>query len=109
MNENIENWEHSPFEELFSNAVFFFQKDFEKNEDENLYSRQVIVNSVFALEASANCCINMLDISKVYIKIPFKNKDSVKKLGCKWDPEKKSWYYLSNIDKNKVSEIMKLT
>ena len=52
---------------------------------------------------------NSLDNSKVYIKIPFKNKDNVKKLGCKWDPEKKSWYYMSNTDKNKVSEIMKLT
>ena len=52
---------------------------------------------------------NSLDNSKVYIKIPFKNKDNVKKLGCKWDPEKKSWYYMSNTDKNKISEIMKLT
>jgi ribonuclease HI len=52
---------------------------------------------------------NILDNSKVYIKIPFKNKDNVKKLGCKWDPEKKSWYYMSNTDKNKISEIMKLT
>jgi len=52
---------------------------------------------------------NTLDNSKVYIKIPFKNKDNVKKLGCKWDPEKKSWYYMSNTDKNKISEIMKLT
>ena len=46
---------------------------------------------------------NSLDNSKVYIKIPFKNKDNVKKLGCKWDPEKKSWYYMSNTDKNKIS------
>ena len=37
------------------------------------------------------------------------HKDNVKKLGCKWDPEKKSWYYMSNTDKNKISEIMKLT
>ena len=51
---------------------------------------------------------NSLDNSKVYIKIPFKNKDNVKKLGCKWDPEKKSWYYMSNTDKNKIGEIMKL-
>jgi ribonuclease HI len=51
---------------------------------------------------------NTLDNSKVYIKIPFKNKDNVKKLGCKWDPEKKSWYYMSNTDKNKIGEIMKL-
>jgi ribonuclease HI len=46
---------------------------------------------------------------KVHIKIPFKNKDAVKKLGCRWDADKKSWYYLANIDKNKISDIMKLT
>jgi ribonuclease HI len=47
--------------------------------------------------------------SKIYIKIPFKNKDSVKKLGGRWDPEKKSWYYLSSFDENKIKDIMKLT
>jgi len=52
---------------------------------------------------------NKLDNSKVYIKISFKNKDNAKKLGCKWDPEKKSWYYMSNLDKNKIDEIIKLT
>lgn len=61
-----ENWEHSPFEELFANSVFFFQKALEKNDDENLYSRQAIINSVFAIEASANCCISTLNISKTF-------------------------------------------
>ena len=45
---------------------------------------------------------------KVYVKIPFKNKDAVKKLGCRWEPEKKSWYYLSNLEKNKIDSIKKL-
>jgi ribonuclease HI len=47
--------------------------------------------------------------AKVHIKIPFKNKDAVKKLGCRWDAEKKSWYYLADLDKNKINDIMKLT
>ncbi len=47
--------------------------------------------------------------AKIHIKIPFKNKDAVKKLGCRWDAEKKSWYYLENLDKNKINDIMKLT
>lgn len=47
--------------------------------------------------------------AKVHIKIPFKNKEAVKKLGCRWDAEKKSWYYLANLDKNKINDIMKLT
>ena len=46
--------------------------------------------------------------NKVYIKVAFKNKDAVKKHGCKWDPDKKSWYYFADADKNKIDEIMKL-
>jgi ribonuclease HI len=45
---------------------------------------------------------------KIYVKIPFKNKDAVKKLGCRWEPEKKSWYYLSNLEKNKIDSIKNL-
>ena len=45
---------------------------------------------------------------KIYVKIPFKNKDAVKKLGCRWEPEKKSWYYMSNLEKNKIDSIKKL-
>jgi ribonuclease HI len=45
---------------------------------------------------------------KIYVKIPFKNKDAVKKLGCRWEPEKKSWYYLSNLEKNKIDSITHL-
>ena len=46
--------------------------------------------------------------NKIYVKIPFKNKDAVKKLGCRWEPEKKSWYYMSNLEKNKIDSIKKL-
>ena len=46
--------------------------------------------------------------NRVYIKVAFKNKDAVKRHGCKWDPEKKSWYYFADTDKNKIAEIMKL-
>ena len=45
---------------------------------------------------------------KIFVKIPFKNKDAVKKLGCRWEPEKKSWYYMSNLEKNKIDSIKKL-
>jgi hypothetical protein len=46
--------------------------------------------------------------TKVYIKIPFNNKDTAKNLGCRWEPEKKSWFYMSNHDKNKIEGIKKL-
>lgn len=45
---------------------------------------------------------------KVYVKIPFINKDAVKKLGCRWEPDRKSWYYMSNLEKNKIDKIKKL-
>lgn len=30
--------------------------------------------------------------NKIYLLVPFEKKDSVKKLGAKWDPENKGWY-----------------
>lgn len=33
---------------------------------------------------------------KIYLVVPFANKDEVKSLGAKWDPEKKKWYINSN-------------
>ena len=44
----------------------------------------------------------------VYLFVPFEYKDQAKALGAKWDPEKKSWYYFLDADKNKIDEIMKL-
>ena len=44
--------------------------------------------------------------SVVYLKVPFDDKDEVKSLGARWDPDKKSWYCnKSDIDKfNKWSD-----
>jgi len=63
----------------------------------------------FRASAGASGALSETDKSnRIYIKVAFKNKDAVKKHGCKWDPEKKSWYYLADTDKNKIEEIMKL-
>ena len=32
------------------------------------------------------------NIGKIYCQCPFKNKDDIKKLGFKWDADKKKWY-----------------
>ena len=45
---------------------------------------------------------------KIYVKIPFHKKNDAKKYGCWWDAEKKSWYYMSNLEKNKIDSIIKL-
>ena len=33
---------------------------------------------------------------KIYLNIPYSEKDEGKKLGTKWDPKKKKWYIFSN-------------
>ena len=45
---------------------------------------------------------------KVYIKIPFKNKDIAKKLGARWDATLKSWYYLSSLSETNISKLKQL-
>ena len=30
---------------------------------------------------------------KIYLFVPFKQKDIAKELGCKWDSDKKRWYF----------------
>lgn len=35
-------------------------------------------------------------IKKMYLTVPFADKDVVKGLGAKWDPDKKKWYIMSN-------------
>ena len=46
--------------------------------------------------------------TKVYVKIPFTKRAECKNLGCRWDSEKKLWYYMSNHDKKKIEHIKKL-
>jgi ribonuclease HI len=45
---------------------------------------------------------------KNYINISFKNKDNAKKLGARWDPSLKSWYYLSNLSISNIEKLRKL-
>jgi len=41
----------------------------------------------------ANAAIGTLfQAKKIYLKVPFAKKDQAKKLGCRWDPDAKSWY-----------------
>ena len=36
--------------------------------------------------------------SKTYLNVPYAEKDAAKALGGKWDPAKKKWYVLPNMD-----------
>ena len=45
-------------------------------------------------------------IQKNYLNVPFSQKDIARKLGAKWDRNKKKWYYLDSIeDDNKIGLI----
>lgn len=46
----------------------------------------------------------MSDIGKIYISVPFKEKEEVKKLGARWDPEVKRWYFLNSSDAPKFKK-----
>lgn len=48
------------------------------------------------------------DAQKIYLNIPFKNKDAAKKLWARWDAERKSWYYMSNLDTVKIGKLKAL-
>lgn len=41
---------------------------------------------------------NQVNATKIYISVPFADKDAVKAAGGRWDGEKKSWYYSSDKD-----------
>ena len=45
-------------------------------------------------------------VKKVYLKVPFGDKDQVKALGARWDGDKKSWYIMSNTDTSKFKQWM---
>lgn len=58
------------------------------------YCADKLANKAIGLE---ECPYNLEDISnKIYLNIPFKNKDEIKKLNGKWDNEKKKWYIFDN-------------
>ena len=51
----------------------------------------------------ANKAIKLYIPKKIYINVVFSKKDQIKKLGGKWNPEKKKWFiYDDNINKNKI-------
>lgn len=39
---------------------------------------------------------NVNKSSKIYLNVPFKDKDIAKKMGSKWDSKKKKWYIMSD-------------
>lgn len=46
---------------------------------------------------------------RVYLSVPFSDKNKAKELGCRWDPNKKKWYCLdSDYGKSNVSKCIEI-
>lgn len=41
---------------------------------------------------------------RIYLQVPYVEKDTAKSLGARWDPQKKQWYVPSNYDVQKVEK-----
>lgn len=85
----------------------------DKDERRWYYDDDISEENKMAIGVIELSCIENKDLppiieesEKVYIKIPFKSKDQVKKLGARWDPALKSWYYFSNnTNKDKIIKL----
>jgi ribonuclease HI len=52
---------------------------------------------------------NVIDNNKkIYIKVPYTQKDNAKKLGALWDFKRKSWYIFENHDIDKKKQLLQL-
>ena len=45
-------------------------------------------------------------VYKLYLDIPYDDKDRGKRLGTKWDPKKKKWYIMSDMDERRKETIL---
>ena len=52
-------------------------------------------------------CKLINDNSRVYISVPFSNKEYAKQNGAKWDNTKKSWYYTGDLSNEKKDKLQK--
>ena len=41
---------------------------------------------------------------KIYLKVPYEEKDAAKKIGARWDTKKSQWYVLGNTEKKKYEK-----
>lgn len=46
---------------------------------------------------------------RVYLEIPFEDKEDAKELGCRWDPDRKKWYCIdSDHGKSNITKCLKI-
>jgi ribonuclease HI len=52
--------------------------------------------------------INTTQYVKIYLNVPFLEKDAAKKAGAKWDNNKKKWYYFDSAEDNNKKTLNEL-
>ena len=82
---------HTVFTDFFSNG-----------------NRQADLLANKSIECSEEERIKRDAISKIYLEVPYKNKEVAKSFGAKWCPEEKLWYYINNIEKEKEDKLLEL-
>lgn len=44
--------------------------------------------------------------SRLFLNVPYRQKEKAKKQGCRWDASKKKWYILSSCSKEKLERVL---
>lgn len=94
------------------NAIFEAVKEAEKikdyvlglNKELNMEKAQEFVSPEKDNEKASGGKIMETQTERDYIYAPYEDKDKVKALGAKYDPDVKMWYIPEGIDKNKFSQ-----
>jgi ribonuclease HI len=90
-----------------NNVVFHYIAAHTGKEDEHSRGNE-------GADRLANLAIGQTECSynarpkRLYLNLPFDDKEKGKKLGTKWDPKKKKWYIMSNLDNNTREIILNL-
>ena len=89
-----------------NNIYFMFTKAHTDNID--IHSRgndcaDKLANKAIGLE---ECPYNITEetLNKIYLNVPFTKKDEIKKLGGRWDKDKKKWYIFK--DNTEIDDIL---
>ncbi|WP_235603254.1 DUF5710 domain-containing protein [Piscirickettsia litoralis] len=48
-----------------------------------------------------------MNTQRVYLNVPFAEKDEAKRLGARWDPSARSWYILPHVDTDPFTRWLK--
>ncbi|MFC1098375.1 zincin-like metallopeptidase domain-containing protein [Pasteurella multocida] len=92
MTQTIEEFEKNLNEFISLTREFKHDKSLLKEKTEKLsFDEVVFANTNKAYSES------IVDSDKIYLAVPFTDKDEAKKLGAKWDKVAKSWYVEGNV------------